>query len=202
MSAARPIKKISPQDYLKGEEVARFKHEFIDGRVYMMAGATDEHNRISSSFLISIGSKLRGRPCEPFGSDMKLRLQMPGHTRYYYPDAMVVCEPNPGPTMIQDRPVIVVEVMSSSSRRADLYEKREAYLLVPSLQTYLMVETKAPHVFVCQRQPDGQFNEFEYKGLDAVIPLDAIGAELKLSDLYERVTFRDDDETADDFNVI
>jgi Uma2 family endonuclease len=189
MSAAKPIELISVEDYLAGEALARRKHEYSAGRVYAMAGARNVHNRIAVSLIAALGSKLRGRPCEPFNSDTKVRVRMPTHTRFYYPDAMVVCEPNSPDDVYQDRPTVIAEVISSATRRVDEGEKRDAYLSIATLSAYLLIETSAPRVVAFERTRDGGFVEHVYEGLDAVVPLPAVGISLPLAELYERVDF-------------
>jgi Uma2 family endonuclease len=168
--------------------VSDVKHEYSGGYVYSMAGATNVHNRIATSWILAIGQRPRGGPCEPFNSDTKVRIKFPAHTRFYYPDGMVVCEPNPPDSSYQDRPVIIAEVVSDATRRIDEGEKREAYLTIPTLATYLIIETDRPRVAV-HRRTDSGFVAEAYEGSTAVIVLDAIDAELPLAELYERVEF-------------
>jgi Uma2 family endonuclease len=200
MSAAQTIASLSPEAYLRGEMTARHKHEYVEGRVYMMAGASNAHNMLAMAFSALMFNKLRGKPCQPFNSDTKLRVRLRGQTRFYYPDGMVVCEANPQTDVYQDRPVIIAEVLSPGTRRADEHEKREAYQSIPTLMTYLMIESSRPRVIVCRRQPDGQFSEELYEGLDATIPLPAIEVSLSVGELYERVQFPVDEsvEQADE----
>lgn len=188
MSAAKPIGLVSIRDYLAGELVSDVKHEYAGGYVYAMAGARTAHNRVAGAFFGALYAKLRGQPCEPFNSDMKVRVRLPTHTRFYYPDGMVVCEPNPADDTFQDRPVVVAEVVSDATRRIDEGEKREAYLTIPTLSAYLLIETDAPRVVVHQRTDDG-FVAQVYEGLDAAVPLEALGVTLPLAELYERSAF-------------
>ena len=90
---------------------------------------------------------------------MKVRVQMKSHTRFYYPDATVVCDPAPPQQTWQDRPVVIVEVASESTRRVDEGEKREAYLTIPSLAVYLLVETDRPRVVAYRRVAEGSGTE-------------------------------------------
>jgi len=189
MTALEKPESVSVRDYLTGEEVASQKHEYIGGVIYAMAGATNRHNRISSNCLVSLGSRLRGKPCEPFNSDTKVRIELADHTRFYYPDAMVVCHPNPAADHFQDQPVIIIEVLSESTRRVDLQEKRAAYLTIPSLKVLILVESDQPLVLVHRRGAESDFASESYAGLEAVIPLPEIGAELPLAELYERAQF-------------
>jgi Uma2 family endonuclease len=188
MTAAKQIELVSVDDYLAGELVSDIKHEYSAGYVYAMAGARTGHNRVAGNFFAAMHSRLRDGPCEPFTSDMKVRVPFPTHTRFYYPDGMVVCEPNPPDSTYQDRPVVIAEVISEATRRIDEGEKREAYLTIPTLMTYLLIETDRARVVV-HRRTDSGFVAEAYEGTEAVIPLPAIDTELPLAELYERVEF-------------
>jgi Uma2 family endonuclease len=188
MTAVKQIELVSVEDYLASELTSDVKHEYLGGYVYAMAGARNVHNRVASAILGSLYNQLRGKPCEPFNSDAKVRIRFSTHTRFYYPDAMVVCEPNAAEDTFQDRPVIIAEVVSDATRRLDEGEKREAYLTISTLMAYLVVETDRPRVVV-HRRTDSGFVAEACEGLDAVIPLEAIEAELPLAELYERVEF-------------
>lgn len=188
MSAAKPIESISLEDYLAGERLAKRKHEYSDGQIYAMAGAGQAHNRIAAAFAGMAYVRLRGRTCEPFGSDMKVRIHSTARPRVYYPDAMIVCEPNVVNDHAQDRPTVIVEVLSSSTRRIDEHEKRDAYLTIPTLSTYLMIEPTRPRVTVYERDGSG-FVLRQYEGLDAEVPLPAVGITIPLAELYERIDF-------------
>ena len=82
---------ISPEEYLEGEGSSEIRHEYLGGHVYAMAGATRNHNRIVGNVFGELRERLRGKSCEPYGSDLKLRLSA-GRV-FYYPDVMVVCDP-------------------------------------------------------------------------------------------------------------
>jgi Uma2 family endonuclease len=174
-------------DYLAGEELATTKHEYLGGTIHAMAGGTNDHAAVATNAVVALGSRLRGKPCRPFGSDTKVRIELPEHTRFYYPDAQVVCSRNPGNEHFQENPVLVIEVLSESTRRTDLGEKRSAYLAIPSLKVLLLVEPDCPRVTVYRRQPQGGFAAEEHEGLQSVIALPDIEADLPLAELYEGV---------------
>ncbi|MEM6654524.1 MAG: Uma2 family endonuclease [Planctomycetota bacterium] len=188
MTAAQQIPLVSVDEYLAAEVDGDTRHEYVGGYVHAMAGAKTVHNRVAANFLVSLGVQLRGKPCEPFNSDMKVRVQREGYTSFYYPDGMVVCEPNGPEDTFQDRPVVVAEVLSESTRRTDHLEKRDAYLTIPSLAVYLLIETAKPEVIAYRRGAEGFQSEL-YRGLDAVVPLAEADVELPLAELYERVKF-------------
>ena len=189
MNALRQPDSITVIDYLAGEEISDMKHEYLGGTVYAMAGATIRHNNIALNCLASLHGKLRGKSCQPFNSDTKVRIEFPDHSRFYYPDAMVVCQSNPDSDHFQTQSVVIIEVLSDSTRRADLGEKRDAYLTIPSLKVLLFVESEAPAITLHRRLLEGGFTIERHSGLDAIVPLPEIEASLSLADLYERVEF-------------
>lgn len=189
MIASEPPALVSVEDYLAGEKTSDVKHEYLGGTVHAMAGATNQHNVIATNSIISLGGQLRGKTCQPLNSDVKVRIEFPDHTRFYYPDAMVVCRSNPPTDHFQDQPVVVIEVLSDSTRRADLGEKRDAYLMLPSLKVLIFVEPEKPSVTLHRRRSGGGFAIEHHVGLDAVIPLPEIDVSLALADLYDRVEF-------------
>ncbi|MEM8864492.1 MAG: Uma2 family endonuclease [Planctomycetota bacterium] len=188
MNAIEQLSLVSVEEYLAAERDSEIRHEYVGGYVHAMAGGKNVHNRVAANFLISVGGQLRGKPCEPFNSDVKVRIQASGYTSFYYPDGMVVCEPNGPADTFQDRPVVVAEVLSDSTRRVDQLEKRDAYLAIPSLAVYLLIETDKPEVVAYRRSESGFQSEL-YRGQEAVIPLAEVDAELPLAELYERVKF-------------
>src|SRR5947209_6036119 len=198
MTAAKKLELISVEDYLAGELVSPIKHEYLGGVVYAMAGARNAHNLIASNTLVALGSRLRGKRCRPYNSDTKIRLRLPHQVRFYYPDVSVICRPNPQSDSFQDEPAVLVEVLSKRTRRIDEGEKKDAYLTIPSLCTYLLVEQESPTVVVFRRTEHGFVREI-HEGLEAVIPLREIDSELPLADVYDAVEFTpepSEDETA------
>jgi Uma2 family endonuclease len=188
MSAAERIQLVSVDDYLSGELVSPIKHEYLGGVVYAMAPARNVHNLIASNVLGVLHSRLRGSGCRPFNSDTKIRVRLPTHVRFYYPDASVICRPNPPSDTFQDEPAVIVEVLSRQTRRTDEGEKKDAYLTIPSLSVYLLVEQDSPAVVVYRRTESG-FNREVYAGMQAVVPLDEVATELPLTEVYEAVEF-------------
>jgi Uma2 family endonuclease len=197
MSAARKLNLISVEDYLAGELVSPIKHEYLDGVVYAMAGARNMHNLIASNSLVSLGSRLRGGPCRPYNSDTKIRIRSGRRFRFYYPDVSVICRPNSQTDSFQDEPAVLIEVLSNKTRRLDEGEKKDAYLTIPSLAVYLLVEQDMPAVVAFRRSgPD--FIREVYQGLDAVVPLPEIGIVLPLAELYETVDFQPEPRAEED----
>jgi Uma2 family endonuclease len=193
MSTARKLNLVSVEDYLAGELVSPVKHEYVGGVVYAMAGARNAHNLIATNTAGALYARLRGKPCRPFNSDTKIRIRLPTQVRFYYPDVSVICRPNPQTDSFQDEPVVIVEVLSRRTRRIDEGEKKDAYLNIPSLGVYVMVEQDTAAV-VAFRRTEGGFVREVREGLDAILPLGEIGIDLPLAEIYETVEFTPEPE--------
>lgn len=191
MGAAEKFNLISVADYLLGEEKSDVKHEYLGGVVYAMAGAKVNHNLAAGNAYAGLHSALKGKKCRPFNSDMKIRIETPFATRFYYPDVSVVCDSNPPDASYQDRPVVIVEVISASTRRLDEGEKRDGYFMIPTLRVYILVETDVMRVRVFRRGDQG-FEPEVYSDPDELIDLPEIEARLSLADLYENVVIGGD----------
>src|SRR5262245_31951679 len=170
MSAIKKPDLISVEDYLKGELISAIKHEYMDGFVYAMAGARNTHNDVAGNTFASLHTRLRGRKCRAYNSDTKIRIKTPRSFRFYYPDASVVCRRNPGDDSFQDKPVVIAEALSKSTRRIDEGEKKDTYLMISSLGAYLLIEQDTPRVVV-HRRKGRDFVQEVYEGMKAVIPL-------------------------------
>jgi Uma2 family endonuclease len=188
MTAAEKLSLISVDDYLAGELLSPIRHEYLGGFVYAMAGARNAHSLIASNTLGNLYGRLRGQPCRPFNSETKVRIRLSTDVRFYYPDVSVVCKPNAPEESFQDNPAVLVEVLSRATRRIDEGEKKDAYLSIPSLSVFLLIEQEFPAVTVYRRTEAG-FEREVYEGLEAVVPLDEIGTELPLAEIYEAVSF-------------
>ena len=196
MSAALKWNLVSVEDYLAGELVSPIKHEYLGGVIYAMAGARNSRNRVASNLMVAVGTRLRGKRCQVWNSDTKVRVQLSTHVRFYYPDVSVICRPNSQTDPFQDEPAVLFEVMSKSTRRIDEGEKKDAYLTIPSLSVYVLIETETPAAIVFRRTETGFVREV-YEGIDAVVPLREI--DLPLAEVYDAVEFvpePSEDETA------
>ena len=189
MTALEQRDLISEEDYLKGELHSDIRHEYLNGTVHAMAGARVVHNRIVMNIAFPVQSSLKGKPCEAFTSDMKVRIRQGHDKRYYYPDLMVVCDSNPDNDTFQDKPVVLFEVLSDSTRRTDLEEKREAYTRIESLDTYVIVEQETAMLIVYQRNQNGEFDRRVISGLNSELSLPGIDTTLLLSEIYQDVEF-------------
>jgi len=188
MSGAEVPRFVTVDDYLAAEELAFSKSEYVDGWVRAMAGATIRHNCVKMNCLVSLAISLKGHRCRPFDSDMKLRVRQSGATRFYYPDLQVVCDSNPPTSVYQDLPVLIIEVLSPSTRRYDLDEKMNAYLQIPSLQCYVILEQHQP-IAVVMRRSEGGFLRQQIEGIEQAIALPFLACEMAMRDIYDGIEF-------------
>ncbi|MFM2011904.1 MAG: hypothetical protein RLZZ396_688 [Planctomycetota bacterium] len=188
MSSADKLEHYSVEEYLQREATSLVKSEYVDGWIRAMTGASIRHNRVAGNCFLSLGSQLKGNPCTPFNSDTKLRIDRSHRKRLYYPDMQVVCESNDQLSVYQDHPVLIIEVLSPSTRAYDLHEKLDAYLSVPSLQCYIVLEQHQPIAYVMRRSNQEWIKE-TIQGLDATIRLPFLACSLSLKDIYEGIEF-------------
>jgi len=188
MSSAEVPDFMTADDYLATEELAFGKSEYVDGWVRAMTGATIRHNCVKMNCLVSLAISLKGHRCRPFDSDMKLRVRQSGATRFYYPDLQVVCDSNPPTSVYQDCPVLIIEVLSPSTRRYDLDEKMNAYLQIPSLQCYVILEQHQP-IAIVMRRSEGGFLRQQIEGIEQAIALPFLACELAMRDIYDGIEF-------------
>ena len=171
---------ISEAEYLAGEKIAEIKHEYIDGEVFAMAGASASHNRISLNVARKFGNHLEGKPCQPYISDMKVKIG----TKYFYPDVLVDCSGLNDDSHVTQSPTLIVEVLSKSTRRTDETIKRIAYTQINTLLEYVLIEQDFVDIEVIRRRNGWQSEHF-YLG-DSVT-FEAIGLTLMVEEIYDRV---------------
>lgn len=186
MRGSTPGTPASTDAYLAEEVRSPARREYVGGAAYAMAGASNAHNQIATNVLVALGGRLRGKPCRAFNSDTKVRIRQVSAVRFYYPDAMVTCRPNPPTDTFQDEPAVVVEVLSPETRRIDEIEKCDAYTAIPSLSVYLLVEQDVARVVALRRTAQGFVREV-YDGRSTSVALPVIGCELPLAEAYDGV---------------
>lgn len=171
---------ISEAEYLAGEKISDIKHEYIDGDVFAMAGASASHNRLSLNIATAFNVHLAGKPCQPYISDMKVNVG----TKYFYPDVLVDCSGLNDDSHVTQNPTLIVEVLSKSTRRMDETIKRIAYTQINTLLEYVLIEQDFVDIEVIRRRNGWQSEHF-YLG-DSVT-FEAIGLTLTVEDIYARV---------------
>lgn len=190
-TSARTV--VTPAQYLEAERRSAERHEYVNGQIYAMVGASRAHNCITLDAAAELRARLRGGPCQAFVSDMRVKVAATG--MYTYPDVVVVC----GEPQFEDaevdtllNPRVIIEVLSPSTERYDRGDKFAHYRQLPSLAEYVLVAQHRPAVdrFVRQ-ETEGLWLLETVTGLDATVSLAAIGCTLALRDIFERVEFDD-----------
>ena len=139
-SALAPPARIGIDAYLDGETRTEIKHEYLDGEVVAMGGASAKHGLIVTGLGLAIGSHARRKRCQLFMADMKLRVDHADQTYFYYPDLLLACDPQDRDPYYRRHPCLIVEVLSPSTERIDRREKLFAYQTIPSLRECLLVD--------------------------------------------------------------
>jgi Uma2 family endonuclease len=180
------IDHITVEEYLSGEQISELKHEYIDGQVYAMAGASIKHNIINANIFGLLWTHLNSQSCFPLSSDMLLEVSK---TQYCYPDVMVICDDDSSnDDYIRKNPLIIIEVLSKSTRKKDKTEKRQEYLSLPSLQEYVLIEQDFAEINV-QRRNDGWQSAYYFLGDE--ITFESVDVTLSVEDIYQRVDNND-----------
>ena len=193
MSALTKEKYISPEDYLTAERQAVEKHEYFNGEIFQMSGASEEHANVSSNINISLGVQLKKRPCKTYQSD--LRVHIPKTGLYTYPDVVVVCGK---PQLLEDtyldtllNPIVIVEVLSPSTADYDKGAKFEHYRTIDTLQEYVLVWQDKKRLARYTKQSDNTWILRDFIGDEAEIELTSIDCTLTFEDIYDKVDFAD-----------
>jgi Uma2 family endonuclease len=184
-------------EYLDFERTAEFKHEFLNGHVYAMSGASRIHNLICTNIVSALHPHLRDKPCEIYQSDMRIKVAATG--LYTYPNITIVCgEPKFASNVFDTllNPTLIIEVLSPSIESYDRGRKFHHYQQIESLQEYVLVTQDAPRIERFLRQQNAVWEYMEANGLNADLQLTSIGSVLALADAYAQVNFTPDDDSA------
>lgn len=171
-------------EYLESEKNGTVRHEYLDGEVYAMSGASKRHNLVSVNLLTQLRERLRGGPCQVFIVDVKLFIEALNF--FYYADIVVTCDPEDADDYIVKRPVLVVEVESPSTAGIDRREKLMTYRKVESLREYLRLSQDSISAEVHRRDDAGK-RWIEQIAADQALRLESVDFSVALSALYEGV---------------
>jgi len=174
---------LSIDDYLAGERDAETRHEYLDGEVYAMSGASRRHALIVTAMTIALGPLARQRRCQLFTNDVKLRLEIAGATFFYYPDLMIACDPQDSDPYYLTRPRLVAEVLSPGAERIDRREKLLSTISLPSVQEVLLVAQDQPQLELHRRANGWKAERCDQGSLH----LDSLDDELAVEQVYADV---------------
>ena len=181
---------ISAEDYLQEERLAVEKHEYYQGEIFAMSGASVRHNRIQANTIGELYLKLKGKDCQPYGSD--LRIHIPENTLYTYPDITIFCAP---PDLTDEHfdtatnPTVIFEILSKSTRNYDRLSKFNLYRDIKSMNTYILIDSLSYSIELHTRNEDNTWQLQDLKSLNDTLILKTLQIEILLKDIYEGVTF-------------
>ena len=184
------FKYITQEEYLDAERLATEKHEYFEGEIFAMSGASIPHNIIFRNTFGELINKLKGKSCQPFGSD--LRIFIPENTLYTYPDLSIICgevETTDDNFDTATNPTVLIEILSESTRGYKEGAKSTLYRKIKSLQKYIMIDSEQMMVIKQIRNKDNSWLLTEYTGSDQTFKLESMQVELQLSEIYEGVKF-------------
>ena len=187
------------EEYLAIERASEERHEYIDGRIFAMAGESDQHGEICVNLIGHLFAQLSGKPCRARAQHTKVRSgpePKPSQSPegfYSYPDVLVVRGERKFHDKYRDvllNPNVIIEVLSKSTEAFDHGEKFRRYRTwLPNLTDYILVLQDNPVIEHYRRQSNGEWVLATLDGLDAALRIESIGCSLKLSDVYDGVQF-------------
>lgn len=189
--SALPHFNLTPEEYLELERQAEFRSEYSDGQVYVLAGASENHNIITLNTAAVLLASLRGR-CRVYANDMKVWLAR--YRKFTYPDVVAVC----GERQFYDNrrdvianPTLIVEVLSDSTQAYDRGDKFLAYQQLDSLRGYVLITQHRPVIEQYIRDDNGGWKYLAYIGLESSLTLPTVECNLALNDVYADVVWED-----------
>ena len=189
-TVAVPRALMTEAEYLAFERRSDEKHEFYHGEIFAMAGASREHNLIAGNFFGELRSQLKGRPCEAYVGDMRVRITRSG--LYTYPDVVAICgEPEFLDAEVDTllNPTVLIEVLSDTTEEYDRGTKLKHYRKLPSLREYVLVSQSEPLIEQFTRRDNNHWDLSETVGLETTLRLSSIGCDIPLAEIYEKVVF-------------
>ncbi|MCE2997676.1 MAG: Uma2 family endonuclease [Cyclobacteriaceae bacterium] len=177
---------ISIEEFIEMENEATEKHEYFQGEVFAMAGASDNHNEIFSSLFSELSAQLKGKTCRPYGSDKRLYIRE--NTLLTYPDISVYCNKSTpfgkGEMTFVD-PTVLIEILSESTKNYDRGVKFSLYRDIPSLQEYILVDSQSIRVEIFRLNESKHWELEEYKTLDENLYIATLNVRIHLRDVYQ-----------------
>lgn len=190
-STARKLP-ITAAEYLDGELRSELRHEFVDGRIYAMSGASLRHNAICLEAASLLKAHLRGSPCRTFIGSVKVQISDDVGEAFYYPDVFVTCEAADDDSHVVRHPKLIIEVLSPSTSRNDRGDKLATYKRLPSIEEIVLIEQDWPEL-VIHRRAD-RWKRHIFTQLESVVRLESIQFEAPLAAFYQSAPFPPDVE--------
>lgn len=180
--------KFSIEDYLEIENTSIEKHEYYKGEIFAMSGAKMPHNDISKNLSGNLYVKLKGKKCQPYGSDVRIHIE--SNTLFTYPDISIIC----GDVVTRNNddynvlnPTVIIEILSPSTKNYDRGEKFKLYRDIPTLKEYILVDSESIHIEVFRLNENNHWELEEYNSTENLLHIKAINENILISEIYEGV---------------
>jgi Uma2 family endonuclease len=180
--------KFSIEDYLEMENTSIEKHEYYKGEIFAMSGAKMPHNDISKNLSGNLYVKLKGKKCQPYGSDVRIHIE--SNTLFTYPDISIIC----GDVVTRNNddynvlnPTVIIEILSPSTKNYDRGEKFKLYRDIPTLKEYILVDSESIHIEVFRLNENNHWELEEYNSTENLLHIKAINENILISEIYEGV---------------
>jgi Uma2 family endonuclease len=183
------------EEYLELEEKAEFRNEYINGEIRPMTGGTTNHNKIAGNFYKRFPDNINGQDYDTYINDVKLWISQ--FQIYTYPDIIIIQgEPIYQGTkkITVTNPLVIVEVLSNSTKNYDKTDKFKYYRSIPSFQEYILIDQYSFSIEQYSKQAEAQWLFQEYEGEDTILKLNSVDFEIVLKDIYAKVNFEDSEE--------
>lgn len=190
MTQPQTSQRYSPREYLDLEVASEIRHEYINGAIVPMTGGTPNHNRIIRNLCTALTLGVRGQAYEVFVADQ--RLWIPAGEIYTYPDVMVVAGEltyQAGRRDTLTNPLLIVEVLSASTRSYDRGDKFAAYRTLPTLAEYLVVDQYSYQIEHYAKTGAKQWLLQVYDEPETTLQLMTLDVAIALADVYDKVQF-------------
>jgi Uma2 family endonuclease len=176
------------ETFLRWEAKQELRFEFDGFQPFAMTGGTAAHSSIQRNLITALTIGLRGKPCQPHGSHLKIQV---GECSIRYPDAFVVCTPVPPSATVVTEPVVIFEILSDSTANTDFVTKNAEYQATESVQRYVILQQSSAAAAVFSRD-NGEWAVADLSGAGAALDMPEIGLKIPLAEIYAGIEFETD----------
>ena len=176
---------LTVEEYLRFEKDSLEKHEYFNGEIFAMAGAGKRHNVIFSNLFGELAHRLKGQPCKPYGSD--LRIHIPENTLFTYPDISIICgelvpsEPDANTFLL---PSVLIEILSPGTKDYDRGGKFRLYRDIPSLKEYILIDAESISIEAFRINSNGHWELEECRSIDNTLHIKTVEVSMPLEEIY------------------
>ena len=187
MTLAHPKPTFGSDEYLAWELEQAERHEYVDGEVFAMGGASDAHGTIAGNLFVALHTHARGGPCKVFIADMKVQVE--AANGFFYPDIVVTCDPRdrgPEASHVKHHPRLIVEVLSPTTEAYDRGKKFAFYRQLESLQEYVLISPEDRKIDVFRRDDTDHWVLYPFAAVDR-LELASLAFSCPVAEIFEGI---------------